>query len=93
MKKIALAALTALALIGSAFAESSVSFYNKIFEEDYFYANNDGETQKDFPVVKDEMNVEYKSEHVDAALKVIAGILAWTDTSTTGILNGDCSSL
>ncbi|MCQ2241883.1 hypothetical protein [Treponema sp.] len=74
MKKIALAALTALALIGSAFAESSVSFYNKIFEEDYFYANNDGETQKDFPVVKDEMNVEYKSEHVDAALKVIAGI-------------------
>lgn len=74
MKKLAAAALTAFTLLCSAIAESSVSFYNKIYEEDYFYANNDGETEKDFPVIKDKMNVEYTSEHVDASITAIVGI-------------------
>ncbi|MBQ0039662.1 MAG: hypothetical protein KBS64_04480 [Treponema sp.] len=79
MKKITAAALTAFVLIGSAFAESSVSFSNKVYEEDYFYASNDGETEKDFPTLKDKMSVEYTSEHVDAAITVIAGIDDFND--------------
>lgn len=73
MKTTAVAAMAALTLIGSAFAESSVSFSNKIYEEDYFYTNDDGETKKDFPTLKDKMSVEYTSEHVDASITVVAG--------------------
>lgn len=73
MKTTAVAAMAALTLIGSAFAESSVSFSNTIYEEDYFYTNDDGETKKDFPTLKDKMSVEYTSEHVDASITVVAG--------------------
>lgn len=74
MKKTTIAFLASIALIGSAFADPSVSFYNKVFEEDFFYANDDGETVKDFPVLKNEMSVEYESEHVDAAITVVAAL-------------------
>lgn len=74
MKKIALA-LAAIAFSASAFA-ADVSFYNKLYEEDPFYFHNDyaDENSKDFPVLKDEMSVEYQSEHVDASITAVAGL-------------------
>lgn len=79
MKKIALA-LAAITFSASAFA-ADVSFYNKVYEEDPFYIHtdkkyNDGDddNKTDFPVLKDEMSVEYQSEHVDAAITAVVGL-------------------
>lgn len=80
MKKIALA-LAAITFSASAFA-ADVSFYNKVYEDDPFYAHTDkkytedhkNDSATDFPVLKDEMSVEYKSEHVDAAITAVVGL-------------------
>lgn len=74
MKKIALA-LAAIAFSASAFA-ADVTFYNKVYEEDAFYYHNDAadENSTDWPVLKDEMSVEYQSEHVDASITAVIGL-------------------
>lgn len=73
MKKIALA-LAAIAFGASAFA-ADVSFYNKIYQEDPFFFHDDYEDENshDWPVLKDEMSVEYQSDHVDASITAVAG--------------------
>lgn len=73
MKKIALA-LAAITFSASAFAD--VSFYNKVYEDDPFYSHDDAadENTKDFPTLKDEMSVEYTSEHVDASITAVVGL-------------------
>lgn len=73
MKKIALA-LAAIAFSASAFA-ADVTFYNKVYEEDAFYYHDDeaDENTTDWPVLKDEMSVEYQSEHVDASITAVVG--------------------
>lgn len=80
MKKIVLA-LAAITFSASAFA-ADVSFYNKVYEEDPFYLHTDkkhtedgdNDSKTDFPVLKDEMSVEYQSEHVDAAITAVVGL-------------------
>ena len=74
MKRIALA-FVAIAFTASAFA-ADVTFYNKLYEEDAFLYHNDAddENEKDFPVLKDKMSVEYKSEHVDAGITAVVGL-------------------
>lgn len=74
MKRIALT-FAAIAFTASAFA-ADVTFYNKLYEEDAFLYHNDAddENEKDFPVLKDKMSVEYKSEHVDAGITAVVGL-------------------
>lgn len=94
MKKIALA-LATIAFGASAFA-ADVTFYNKVYEDDYMFKhidkeyrsayfdeNDSGETNDDFgtnkthfdfPQLKNEMSVEYKSEHVDASITAVAAL-------------------
>ncbi len=79
MKKLITAILASAALLGSAFAEPSVELSNEIYEEDYFCGNNDGESEKDFPVIKNKIELEFTSDKVDAAITAIAGIDDFND--------------
>lgn len=83
MKKIVFAALAALAFAGSAFAEVTLNFYNKVYEDDVVWAKAGkdetgyvsalgipaDETWKDFPAIKERMFVELESDQVDAMIK------------------------
>lgn len=69
MKRIAMA-LAALVMTGSAFA-ADVVFYNKLYEDGVIWEDNGSDSEIKFPGIKDKMNVEYKSEHVDAAITTI----------------------
>lgn len=69
MKKFAVAALAALAFAGSVFADAKVSFTNKVFEDDVFYFDDGNDTYKDFPALKERMEVQLDSERVDAYVK------------------------
>lgn len=79
MKKIAAAVLASLALTGASFAEPSVSFSNKLYEEDYFYASNDGESEKDFPTLKNEASLEFTSDRIDASVTAVVGLDDFND--------------
>ena len=80
MKKITLIS-TVLALSAMAFAESELSFSNKLYEEDAIIAHDDeaDEDIKDFPGIKDKVEFEYKSDKVDAAVTAIFSIDDFND--------------
>lgn len=72
MKKIAMA-LAALVMAGSAFA-ADVIFYNKLYEDGAIWEDNGTDSEIKFPGLKDKMEVEYKSAHVDAGITTIMSV-------------------
>ena len=79
MKKIAIAAFAALAFIGSAFAEITLSFSNKLYEEDPIWIKEGDESSTDFPALWEKMSVEIESEKVDAAIEGKFAIDDWDE--------------
>lgn len=84
MKKIVMV-LAAMVMAGSAAFAADVVFHNKLFEEDAVWEKNGDDSEVKFPGIKDEMHVEYKSEHVDASITTIINVLKdYTDEDHVG---------
>lgn len=88
MKKI-IAGLVAAACVSSvAFADITLSFYNKLYEEDYIVEHIDvdkgngereSETNTDFPALNERMYVELNSDRVDAMIKATFALNDYDD--------------
>jgi len=70
------AALAALAVASSAFAETSLKAFNKLSSDVVVLENNGDETTNTFPGIKNKIKAEVKSDHVDA---MVDGVILFQD--------------
>lgn len=73
------AALVALAVASSAFAETSFKAFNKLSSDVVLLEKNGDETTNSFPGIKNKIKAEVKSDHVDA---MVDGVILFQDVTS-----------